>query len=60
MNKVKSILKGNFLQGYKTYIVVVIGIVYAITGVLSHNLSIQQAMDTIFPLLSAAGIRKAL
>lgn len=55
-----NILKLNFLQGKKTYIVAVATVVFAVAGVIVGQLSIKEAIELVLGGGALASLRKAL
>lgn len=52
--------KMNMLKGKKTYIVVIAGLVFAVSGVITGQLTFDQAMAIIFPLLGLGTVRMGM
>ena len=50
----------NFWQGYKTYILAGVAIVYAVIGFFSGYMDIKQASDIILAALGFAGLRSGV
>lgn len=48
------------VQGYKTYIVCAVAVIYAITGFFSGNLDTNAAIQVGLAALGAAGLRHGL
>jgi len=48
------------LNGYKTYIVAALGVVYAISGYFTGHVDANAAMEIIITSLAAAGIRHGM
>jgi len=49
-----------FLEGKKTYIVIIAALIYAGSGWYTHYLSPKEATDIIFTALGAGGFRSAI
>lgn len=48
------------LKGYKSYIVAIAGIIFAITGLITGSLDQDTAVQTILGSLGLAGLRNAI
>lgn len=48
------------LNGYKTYIVCALAVIYAATGFFSGNLDANTAMQVVLAALGAAGLRHGI
>jgi len=48
------------MSGYKTYIVCVVAIVYAVAGFYTGHLDTNAAMQVVLAALGAAGLRNAI
>ena len=48
------------LPGNKTYVVAILGIIYAVSGLLTGNLDQSTAVQLIVTALGLAGLRSAL
>jgi hypothetical protein len=50
----------NFLKGYKTYIIGICGILYALFGFVTGHLDSQTAIQLFFGSLAAMGLRNGI
>ncbi len=57
--KIKKIIDGGFLIGYRTYLVSIIGILSAVGTYLSGDLNIFEMLNAIFPLAGIYFLRKS-
>jgi len=48
------------LKGYKTYILVVLGLVYVVSAFVTNHINGQTAVAELWAALTAAGLRNAL
>ena len=55
-----DIIKGGFLQGKKTYITAVTGIIAAVAGYLVGDLDLNQTLQAVWPLATMAFLRKGV
>lgn len=50
----------SFMNGWKTYLVCAVAIIYAVSGILSGNLDGNTAVGIILAALGAAGLRHGI
>ena len=60
MSDITSIATGGFLAGKKTYITAVTGIVGAIGAYLTGEMTLVEAFQVIWPLVTVAFLRKGV
>jgi len=60
MSDITSIATGGFLAGNKTYITAVTGIVGAVGAYLTGEMTLVEAFQVIWPLVTVAFLRKGV